>query len=66
MEAEADVVVEVRGEIGATAGGGTQVGMALWDARTVEVLAGGPGAACFAEELQRGAVAVCRERLWAS
>ena len=66
MAAEADVVVKVRGQIGATAGGGAQVGMALWDARTIEVLAGGPGAACFAEELQRGAVAVREERLWAS
>lgn len=52
-----DVVVEVRGRLGCAAGAGQQVGRQLSDARTIEVLAHGFGAAQFAEELERAAAA---------
>lgn len=55
MEPGLDVIVEVRGHLGCAAGAGRQVGQHLSDARTVEVLAQGFGAAQFTEELEHAA-----------
>ena len=57
MTGGVDVVLEVRGAIRCSAGAGTRVGMVLASARSIEVLASGPYAAHFAEELQRAASA---------
>lgn len=53
LESGADVVVVVRGPIGANVGAGRLIGAELSDARTIEVEAGGRGAAHFAAELKQ-------------
>lgn len=55
MEPGLDVVLEVSGRVGYCYGAGRIVGQALSDARTIDVLAGGPGAAAFVEEVQEAA-----------